>query len=73
VLGNCCTQVNACLANLQCAQLMHCYLTNCAGSADPNTCATTTCGACYSASSQWLGVVSCLFSYCGTPCDPLLP
>ena len=69
----CCSQLNSCLADAQCAQAMYCYMTNCAGSSDPIGCGTSQCSACYTLSGPWLGVYSCLSSNCPSQCDPILP
>lgn len=63
----CCSKIDPCLANQNCAQGLYCALTYCASATDPLTCLMSTCQSCAS-SQPLIDVSTCLQTYCANEC-----
>ena len=73
---NCCPQIDACLANPDCARVMFCYLNNCVGKPATN-CVTSTCGDCSTGFIAFASVSGCIQNNCiepkSTACPEFIP
>ncbi len=73
---NCCSQIDACLADPKCAPVLLCYLENCLGQSAIG-CMAANCIDCQSGFGAFLGVSTCLQNNCGPPghteCPMLIP
>lgn len=68
---SCCSVIEQCLDDVDCAGLVECMSTFCNDAADPNACAAQNCGSCATSSGVTLfnGIGQCLQTSCATECQ----